>query len=147
MTLRGLHFEKAATIAPGNPDIQYLLGMVEYREQRFDKARAKFEAAVAIYPAHERSLMALGELLLREGQFAPAREILEKAFHANGADWRTHLLLAEAYFGQGEYEKAVPHAVRASELAKEGAAAARLLLGRIRASQGRGRKRVRPLKK
>jgi len=35
-----VHFEKAATIAPGNPDIQYLLGMVEYREQRFDKARA-----------------------------------------------------------------------------------------------------------
>jgi len=134
-----VHFEKAATIAPGNPDIQYLLGMVEYREQRFDKARAKFEAAVAIYPSHERSLMGLGELFLREGQFALARETLEKAFHANGADWRTHLLLAETYFAQREYEKAVPHAVRASELGKEGAATARLLLGRIRTSQGKKR--------
>ena len=131
------HFEKAATMAPGNPDIQFLLGMVEYRQQRFGAARVKFEAAVAIYPAHERSLMALGELLVRTGEPTQAAEVLERAYRINGADWRTHLLLAQAYGAKGEYEKAAAHAARAAELGKEAGAIAKLLLGRIRASQGR----------
>lgn len=131
------HFERAATMAPGNPDIQFLLGMVEYREQRFGAARVKFEAAVAIYPAHERSLVALGELFVRTGEPTRAAEVLEKAYRINGADWRTHLLLAQAYWAKGEYEKATAHAARAAELGKEAGAMAKLLLGRIRASQGR----------
>jgi len=131
------HFEKAAKMAPGNPDVQYLLGMVEYRQQHLDAARAKFAAAVAIYPAHERSLVALGELFVRVGQPARATEVLEKAYRVNGADWRTHLLLGEAYAAQGEYEKAATHAARAAELGKEARATAKLLLGRVRASQGK----------
>ena len=133
----GIHFEKAAKMAPANPDIQYLLGMVEYRQEHLQAARGKFEAAVSIYPSHERSLVALGELFVREGQPAQAAEVLEKAYRVNGADWRTHLLLADAYTAEKDYEKAAPHAVRAAELAKESGAAARLLLGRIRASQGK----------
>lgn len=131
------HFEKAATMAPGNPDIQFLLGMVEYRQQRFNAARVRFEAAVRIYPAHERSLVALGELLVRMGQPTQAVEVLERAYRINGADWRAHLLLAQAYGAEGEYEKAAAHAARAAELGKEAGAMAKLLLGRIRESQGR----------
>jgi tetratricopeptide (TPR) repeat protein len=131
------HFEKAATMAPGNPDIQFLLGMVEYRQQRFNAARVKFEAAIAIYPAHERSLVALGELFVRTGEPTRAAEVLERAYRINGADWRTHLLLAQAYGASGEYEKAAGHAARAAELGKEAGAMAKLLLGRIRVSQGR----------
>lgn len=131
------HFEKAEKMAPGNPDVQYLLGMVEYRQQRLDAARVKFETAVAIYPAHERSLVALGELFVRVNQPAQAAEILEKAYRVDGADWRTHLLLGEAYAAQGEYEKAATHAARAAELGKGAGGIAKLLLGRIRLSQGK----------
>ncbi len=131
------HFEKAAKMAPGNPDVQYLLGMLEYVQQHFDAARGKFAAALAIYPSHERSLLALGELQLRGGDAAGAAQTLEKAYAINGADWRTHLLLARAYFQQKEYEKALPHARRATELAKEQAAPAWVLLGRIQASLGK----------
>src|SRR4249920_3394949 len=48
-------FEKAAKMAPGNPDIQYLLGMLEYTQEHFDAARGKFQAALSINPSHERS--------------------------------------------------------------------------------------------
>src|SRR5580693_1570689 len=65
-------FEKAAKMAPANPDIQYLLGMVEYSQEHFDAARAKFQAALSIYPSHERSLLALGELQIRAGDDAGA---------------------------------------------------------------------------
>jgi tetratricopeptide (TPR) repeat protein len=47
-------FEKARKRAPANPDIQYLLGMLEYTEEHFDAAREKFQAALSIYPSHER---------------------------------------------------------------------------------------------
>jgi len=124
-------FEKAAKMAPGNPDIQYLLGMLEYTQEHFDPARAKFQAALSLNPSHERSLLSLGELQLRTGDPAAAAETLEKAYQVNGADWRTHWLLANAYFQQKNYEKALPHATRAAELGKDHAAPAWMLLGQI----------------
>lgn len=127
----GAQFEKAAKLAPGNPDIQYLIGMLEYTQEHFDAARTKFQAALSIYPSHERSLLALGELQLRTGDAAGATQTLEKAYQLNGADWRTHLLLANAYAQQKNYEKAVPHAKRATELGKDHAGPAWMLLGQI----------------
>jgi tetratricopeptide (TPR) repeat protein len=124
-------FEKAAKMAPGNPDIQYLLGMLEYTQEHFEAARAKFQAALSINPSHERSLLALGELQLRTRDAVGATQTLEKAYQLNGADWRTHWLLANAYSQQKDYEKALLHATRAAELGKEHAAPAWLLEGQI----------------
>ncbi len=124
-------FEKAAKMAPGNPDIPYLLGMLEYTQEHFEAARGKFQAALSINPSHERSLLALGELQLRTGDAMGASQTLEKAYLLNGADWRTHWLLANAYSQQKDYEKALLHARRAAELGKEHAAPAWLLEGQI----------------
>jgi tetratricopeptide (TPR) repeat protein len=124
-------FEKAAKMAPGNPDIQYLLGMLEYTQEHFDAARGKFQAALSINPSHERSLLALGELQLRTGDAVGAAQTLEKAYLLNGADWRTHWWLANAYAQQKNYEKALAHATRAAELGKEHGAPAWLLEGQI----------------
>ena len=130
-------FEKAAKMAPANPDIQYLLGMLEYTQEHFDAARAKFQAALSIYPSHERSLLSLGELQIRTGDATGAAQTLEKAYQLNGADWRTHWLLANAYAQQKNFEKAIPHATRAAELGKEHAAPAWMLLGQILAQEGK----------
>ena len=136
------HLEKAARMAPANPDVQYLLGLLEYRQQHLEAAQAKFQGALAIYPSHERSLVALGELLLRTGKPAGAVQSLEKAYQINGADWRTLLLLGSAYAAQRDYDKAAPHAARAAELARNSSPAPRLLLGRIRAAQGKQQEAV-----
>ena len=125
-------------MAPGNPDVLYLMGMLEYTQQHYDLARMKLEAAISIFPTHERALVALGELQLRTGQPVQAVQALEKAYQVNGADWRMHYLLAYAYAEQKEYEKARPHAERAADLGKEHAAAARVLLGRILTAEGKG---------
>ena len=126
-----VHFDKAAKMAPGNPDVQYLLGMLEYYQQHYDLARKKLETAVAIYPSHERALVTLGELQLRSGQASLAAQTLEKAYVVNGADWHTHYLLAFAYAEQKDFKKAVAHAQRAADLGKDHAVPARVLLGRI----------------
>ncbi|HKW57956.1 MAG TPA: tetratricopeptide repeat protein [Candidatus Acidoferrum sp.] len=128
-------FLKAAKMAPGNPDVDYLLGMVEYLQEHWEAARARFQAALALYPSHERSLLALGELQLRTGDPAGAAQTLEKVYLVNGADWRTHLLLANAYEQQKRYDQALPHALKVVELAKEEAAPGWLLLGEIYLAQ------------
>jgi tetratricopeptide (TPR) repeat protein len=133
-----VHFDKAAKMAPGNPDVQYLLGMLEYYQQHYDLARTKLEAAIAIFPSHERALVALGEIQLRSGQAAQAAQTLEKAYLVDGADWHTHYLLAFAYADQREFEKARPHAQRAAELGgKDHGVGARILLGRILSAQNK----------
>ena len=137
------HLEKAAKMAPGNPDVQYLRGMLEYKQDHFEAARAKFEAAISLYPAHEKSYVALGELQLRTGHAGDAVQALEKAYQLNGADWRMHLLLANAYAAQKQYDKAEPHATRAAELGKNSAALARLVLGRILAAEEKTQEAIR----
>jgi len=132
-----VHSDKAAKMAPGNPDLQYLCGMLEYYQQHYDLARTKPEAAIAIYPSHERALVTLAEIQLRSGQASLAAQTLEKAYLVNGADWHTHYLLAFAYAEEKELDKAQTHAQRAADLGKEHGVPARVLLGRILASQNK----------
>jgi Flp pilus assembly protein TadD len=132
------HFEKAAKMAPGNPDVQYMWGMLEYYQQHYDAAQTRLETAVSINPSHERALVTLGEIQLREKKDAQAVQTLEKAFLVNGADWRMHYLLAFAYADEKEFAKAETHAQRAADLGgKEHSPQARVLLGRILTSEGK----------
>ena len=132
------HFEKAAKMAPGNPDVQYMWGMLEYYQQHYDLARTKLETAISINPNHERALVSLGEIQLRDKQSAQAVQTLEKAYLVNGADWRMHYLLAFAYADEKEFAKAETHAQRAADLGgKDHSPQARVLLGRILTSEGK----------
>lgn len=131
------HFAKGLALAPGNPDLSYLLGTAELGLNHPDIARQNFEHALAIDPTHERSLLSLGEMQLRNGETSTAVVTLEKAFLKNGAGWRTHLLLATAYAKTGRLPDAETHAQRAAELAREKGAGARLLLGEIQQAEGK----------
>jgi tetratricopeptide (TPR) repeat protein len=131
------HFAKGLTLAPGNPDLSYLLGAAEIGLNHPEIARQNFEHALSIDPTHERSLLALGEIQLRNGEISAAIVTLEKAFLKNGAGWRTHLLLASAYAQAGRLSDAETHAQRAAELAHEKGAGARLLLGEIQQAEGK----------
>ena len=131
------HFTKGLAMAPGNPDISYLVGTAELGLNHPENARQNFEHALTIDPTHERSLLALGELQLRNGETAAAVATLEKAFLKNGASWRTHLLLASAYAKADRLPDAETHAQRAAELARDKGAGARLLLGEIQQAEGK----------
>ena len=131
------HFAKALSMAPGNPDLSYLMGTAELGLNHADIARQLFEHALAIDATHEQSLLALGELQLHAGEIPAAIVTLEKAFVKNGAGWRTHLLLAAAYAKAGRLPDAETHAQRAAELAREKGAGARLLLGEIQQAEGK----------
>lgn len=129
------HFAKGAAMAPGNPDLNYLLGVAEQALGHQDQARQDFEKALSLDPGHARSLVALGELQLRAGETAQATATLEKAYRINGAGWRTQYLLAAAYAKTARFPEAETYAEHAVTLAKENGAEPLLLLGEIQAAQ------------
>ena len=125
------HFLKGAQLAPGNPDVIYLLGVAELGLNHEDLARKDFEHALSLDPGHERALLALAELQLRAGEISESIITLEEAYRINGAGWRTQFLLASAHAKAGRFLDAESHAERAVTLAREKSAEPLLLLGEI----------------
>ena len=130
------HFLKAEESAPQNPDVQYLLGLLDSSFKDQDAASARYERAISLYPAHEHALVALGEIQLRKKNAREAAATLEKAVRANTMSYRAQLYLAAALLQQGDYTGAKPHAQKAVELAGDKIAMARALLGEILAAEG-----------
>ena len=131
------HFTKGAQLAPGNPDVSYLLGVAEVGLEHREAARQDFEHALSLDPGHERALLALGELQLHSGETEQAIATLEKAYRINGAGWRTQFLLASAYSKGGRLAEAETHAERAVTLAHKKGAEPLLLLGEIQHAEGK----------
>jgi tetratricopeptide (TPR) repeat protein len=125
------HLEKAAKKAPGNADIQYLLGMIDYNQQNIPSARKHFEATLSLSPAHERTLLVLAQIQMEAGENVAAVKSLETALQSNTVNWQSHLLLAYAYAQVGEFEKARGQASRAAELNKDKGPIAGLLQGKL----------------
>lgn len=125
------HLEKAAKKAPGNADIQYLLGMIDYNQRNIPAARKHFEATLSLFPAHERTLLFLAEIQMEAGEDVAAVQSLESALRSNTVNWQSHLLLAYAYARVSEYDKARSEAVRAAELNMDKGAVAGVLQGKL----------------
>src|SRR5438093_4123632 len=130
------HLDRAAKIAPTNPDVAYLQGMLELDNHNLPVAEQFFQKAVGSSRAQERALLGLGYVQLQLNQAAAAAQTLEKALQLNSSSERGHLLLANAYAQLREYSKAQEHAQRAAAFHSENSASARTLLAQILAAQG-----------
>jgi TolA-binding protein len=132
------HLEKARKMAPSNPDIQYMMGVLDYTVKDLPAARRNFEAVVASYPTHQRSLMMLGQMQFEAKEYKEASATLEKAVAADAKSWRAHYLLALASAYAGDLPKAGVEAARAGELNPEKAAAMKMLSAKILMLEGKG---------
>jgi cytochrome c-type biogenesis protein CcmH/NrfG len=130
-------FQKGVQMAPGNPQLAFLMGTAEFCLQQTDLARKSFERAVNLDPNFERALLSLGEMQLAARETSTAVVTLEKAVSLNPTNWTVHLVLANAYLFGGRLLDAESHAIRATELAGGKGSQARLLLGQIYFAQGR----------
>jgi len=122
------HFEKALALAPGNPDVQFLMGALEAQEKHVDAAKEHLIKAIQIYPNHVRSLQLLGELYNQEDDAKDAVPLLEKAVSLEDGSWKSHWALGVAYLKTGQPDKAHQQAERAIGLGKSSAGVAHLLL-------------------
>ena len=130
------HLDRAAKIAPTNPDVAYLQGMLELDNHNLPVAEQFLQKAAGASRAQERALLGLGYVQLQLNQAAAAAQALEKALQLNSSSERGHLLLANAYAQLREYPKAQEHAQRAAAFHSEDLASAKTLLGQILAVEG-----------
>ncbi len=130
------HLEKAQKLAPGHPDVHYLMGMLALRQKDQAKARSELAQATRLFPNHRLALNALGSLLYEAGEYAAASEVLERAVEADGDSWRTHWRLACSYYQQREYVRARLQVERALQIGKDDAGEAQLVLGLTLAALG-----------
>ena len=101
--------ERAADLAPSNPDIQAELGWLYEHDNDPDKALKAFERALTIDPKHPSAQFGKGVVLLRTGRAHDAIEALRKFGEERPHFAAAHYFLGLAYEQTGDLEPAFNH--------------------------------------
>jgi tetratricopeptide (TPR) repeat protein len=134
------HMEKALQLAPGNPYVQYVMGMTYFLSNQLDRAKPYLERSVSIDPKQPAALMALGALRFQQGEDQAAIQVLTKAVQFDGTSWKAEWYLACSYLRQKQFEESRAHAEQALKLGKEKARLAEIVLGEAQANLGQSEK-------
>jgi tetratricopeptide (TPR) repeat protein len=120
------HLDAAYRLAPGNPEVNYIRGLLADRKGNLAAAQASWEKTLSLDPKHGLTMQALATIMARKGDYASAQEYLERALELEPNSWHAHELLSIVFFRQANFAEAVNHAERSLELGKNAANGARL---------------------
>ena len=126
--------KRALQLAPGFPDVNYLMGVLWMQRHDAGQARSYLEKAVQLAPKHAAALLALGEVEYLQKDYPHAIESLEQSASLKPGAWRANWLAGVAYYQQGDYAKARDHAQAALLVGQDKTGSARLLLGEAQAA-------------
>jgi tetratricopeptide (TPR) repeat protein len=104
---------KAIQVDPGNPSIQYLRGVLKYRQNEVPAARKAFEAVVEQITNHGPSLNNLAVILSRQNQPAASAAMYDRAMQADPNNRQILDNFAEAFNELSNSERKVAVAQRA----------------------------------
>jgi Flp pilus assembly protein TadD len=130
------HAEKALQLAPGNPYVQFVMGMTYLLNKEMDSAKPYLEKSVSIDPTQPVALAALGGLRYQQGDDKGAIEVLTKAVQLDPRSWKSEWYLACSYFRQRQFKESRDHAQQALKVGKERAKLAEVVLGEAQADLG-----------
>src|SRR5579864_4794184 len=136
------HLEKALQMAPGNPYVNYVLGMIYLVSKQAALAKPFLEKSVSIDPKQPPSLLALGTVRLQLEDYPGAIEVLSQDVQIDATSWKAQWTLANAYLKQQDYAKAREFAEQALQNGKQNAFQAQLLLGQALAGLGERQKAI-----
>jgi tetratricopeptide (TPR) repeat protein len=129
---------KAANLAPGNPDVLYLQGMLYLRQSSWQKAEAVLQKADQIEPNQARMLSALGMALCNQKKYQQAIPVLEKSIQLEPhTSWETDWALAKSYYSLEQYEQALKIVEQAHTTARGAIPQVELLLAQCLTAVGR----------
>lgn len=100
---------------PHNPEAFAHLGLLEARQQHYDKAIAFYRQALALDPNLPGLEMNLGLALFKTNQFPAALKPFTAELHKHPGDSRLIILLGMTHYGMGDYLVAIPYLRRAAE--------------------------------
>jgi tetratricopeptide (TPR) repeat protein len=99
---------KAMQLAPSNPQVLYIQGMVYMKQSNWVSAESVLQKSQQIAPNQPRVLSALGMALCNQRKYAEAIPLLEKAAQvAPASGWETYWALAKAYYYREQYAPAL----------------------------------------
>jgi len=129
---------KAANLAPGNPDVLYIQGMLYLKQSNWAKAEATLQKADQLEPNQARVLSALGMAFCNQKKYEQAIPILEKSVQLEPkAPWETDLALAKAYYFHQQYGPALKTAEQAHTTSHGSSPQVELLLAQCLTAVGR----------
>jgi tetratricopeptide (TPR) repeat protein len=100
--------DQAMKLAPNNPDVLYVQGVLDLKKREWIKAQSVLEKATQIEPNSARALAALGMALCNQKKYTEAIPALEKSVQVNPAsDWETHWSLGESYYHSDRFDEAL----------------------------------------
>lgn len=120
--------DAAYRLAPSNPQVNYMQGLLADRRGNAAAAQASWEKTIALDPKHNLAMLGLASILVRQSDFAGAKGYIERVLKNDPNSWRAHQLLSVVCARQGNYEEAITQAERSIELGKGPANIARLTL-------------------
>lgn len=130
------HFQKALGMAPGNPYVNYVMGMSYLLAKQLTPAGPYLEKSVSIDPKQAPALLALGTLRFEQKNYPGAVQILVQAVQLDPSSWKAQWMLAGSYLYQKDFEHARESAERALAYGKGNANQVQLLLGEALAGLG-----------
>ena len=99
---------EALRLAPGNPDVLYVQGVLSLKKRNWEQARTALEKATQMDPSSARAFAALGMAFCDEGNYDRAIPALEKSMRLDPAStWETRWALAKSYYHRQQYEEAL----------------------------------------
>lgn len=132
------HVSEAMRLAPGNPDVLYVRGVLDLKERNWAGAQAALEKATQIDPSHARAFAALGMALSDQGKYDAAIAPLEKALALDAAvGWEAEWTLAKAYYQRERYDDTLKMSQAALEASKGRAPQIVLLVAQALTAVGR----------
>jgi tetratricopeptide (TPR) repeat protein len=123
------YFNQTMKLAPGNPEVLYMQGMLDMRRSNWEQAQTVLEKSNQIQPNQPRVLAALGMTLSNLKKYEEAIPLLEKSLQLEpSAGWETTWALAKSYYYHEQYEQALAMAQQARARSKGTNPQAELLL-------------------
>lgn len=96
---------KALAVDPGNPSIQYLRGVLKYRQDEIPAARKAFEAVTERITNHAPSLNNLAVILARQNHPAASLGMYDRAMQGSPNDRQILDNVAEAFYALSPDER------------------------------------------
>jgi tetratricopeptide (TPR) repeat protein len=123
------YLSEAMKLAPSNPDVLYIQGVLYLRKSDWAHAQTVLEKSTQIEPNQARVLSALGMALCNQKKYEAAIPKLEKSLQLEPTEgWETEWALAKSYYYHEQYDQALKMAQQAQADSHGLAAQVELLL-------------------
>lgn len=129
---------EAMKLAPGNPEVLYVQGMLHMKRANWAQAQSVLEKSNQFDPNQPRVLAALGMALCNQKKYEEAVPLLEKSLQLEPASgWETQWALGKSYYYREQYEQALKMAQQAHAAPHASAPQVDLLLAQCLTAVGR----------